>query len=227
MTFGLAAFEFYNALECPVNLPLDVVPLNCYESDDVMGYVRAFLSKYFDDCRERILVFGINPGRFGGAVTGISFTDPVALERYCGIPNDLVKRRELSSDFVYRFIDAWGGVGDFYSHFFLTGVCPIGFTRHGKNFNFYENAAFYSIVEPYVLECVHSQLSFGARRDVAIVIGSGSNRKIFEKINSEYKFFDTTCYLPHPRFIMQYHRKELDRYLKEYCQMFSAALSTA
>ena len=43
------------------------------------------------------LILAINPGRLGAGVTNIAFTDPVHLERDCGIANDFPKREELSA----------------------------------------------------------------------------------------------------------------------------------
>ncbi len=76
-------------------------------------YVRSFLVKYFSDNRKRVLVFGINPGRFGADITGVTFSDPIALEIVCGVLNDLPKKRELSSVFIYEFSKLWGGPRSF------------------------------------------------------------------------------------------------------------------
>ena len=50
---------------------------------------------------QRHLLLGINPGRFGGGVTGIPFTDPIRLQNVCGIENNFEKKQELSSVFIY------------------------------------------------------------------------------------------------------------------------------
>ncbi len=41
----------------------------------------------------RYLILGINPGRFGGGITGIPFTDPIRLQNICGIENDFQKNK--------------------------------------------------------------------------------------------------------------------------------------
>src|SRR5262245_14848932 len=106
--------------------------MNPYEERAVRGYVRAFLDRFFADDDERTLVIGINPGRFGAGITGVTFTDPVALADFCGIPNDMPRRRELSSVFVYELVERMGGAEAFYKRFFLTAASPLGFTRNGK-----------------------------------------------------------------------------------------------
>ncbi len=112
-TFGDRAFKFYASLELPYKLPQDVAILNPYSTPRMRDYVRSFLVKYFSDNRKRVLVFGINPGRFGAGITGVTFSDPIALEIVCGVLNDLPKKRELSSVFIYEFSKLWGGPRSF------------------------------------------------------------------------------------------------------------------
>ncbi len=198
--------------------------MNPYRDRVVLGYVRSFLDKFFSDRRKRILVFGINPGRFGAGITGVTFTDPVALES-CGIPNGFPKRRESSSDFVYRFIEAWGGPKKFYRDFFLTAVSPLGFVKKGINFNFYDHPDLLRDTRPFLSRTIWTQIAFGARRDVAIVLGTGKLRKIFEDLNCEQGFFDTVCAVEHPRFIMQYRRRHLGAFIQKYRAVFTKALA--
>jgi len=174
--------------------------------------------------RNRVFVFGINPGRFGSGTTGVPFTDPVALENVCGIANKLVKRRETSSEFVYQFIERWGGPHVFYRDFFLTAISPIGFIRNGINYNYYDHLVLFREVRSFIVDTLAAQLTFGARRDVAIVLGSGKNQKIFGDLNREYGWFKEVYAVEHPRFIMQYRRRYLKRYLKKYQDIFSRAL---
>jgi hypothetical protein len=95
-TFGERALEFYQSLKTPRRLPKGIGVMNPYRDPLVWGYVTEFCRRYYADNVSRTLVLGINPGRFGGGVTGVMFTDPVALESICGIRNDLVKRRETA-----------------------------------------------------------------------------------------------------------------------------------
>jgi hypothetical protein len=168
-------------------------------------------------------VLGINPGRFGGGVTGVMFTDPVALESICGIRNDLVKRRETSSEFVYDFIGHYGGPQRFYREFFLSAVSPLGFVRNGLNYNYYDNPRLLARLRPFIVRTLNAQLALGACRGAAILLGSGANLRFFTALNQEYGFFRQLIALDHPRFIMQYRRKRLAQYRHEYAQAFVAA----
>lgn len=224
-TFGERAFRFYASLELLNKLPEGVAVLNPYRTPRIRDYIRSFLSKFFSDNHKRVLVFGINPGRFGGGITGVTFTDPIALETYCGISNDLPKKRELSSVFIYEFIELWGAPKKFYRDFFLTAVSPLGFVKDGRNFNFYDHPALLRNIKPFLIQSIESQLGFGARREAAIVLGTGKIRQIFTDLNRECSFFKTVHAVEHPRFIMQYRRRKLRDYLRRYSEVFEQALN--
>ena len=106
--------DFYRTLDIPGDLPEGINIMDPYQEERVMLLVEKFYSRYFDDSRDRVMLVGINPGRFGGGVTGIPFTDPINLKEKCEIDNNLKKRHELSSRFIYDMIDALGGPGKFY-----------------------------------------------------------------------------------------------------------------
>lgn len=198
--------------------------MNPYRLPRTRGYVRSFLRKFFSDNRRRVLVFGINPGRFGAGLTGITFTDPVALERFCGIPNDLPKKRELSSIFIYEFIRRWGGPQKFYRDFFLTAVSPLGFLKDSRNYNFYDHPDLLRGLRPFLVRSIRSQLAFGARREAAMILGMGKVRQVLDDLNREHKFFKAIYAVEHPRFIMQYRRRKLRAYLQKYRKVFLQAL---
>ncbi len=225
LTFNEKILGFYNKITLPEVLASGIEIIHPYTTPKVREYVKKFYDKFFSDTKDRVFVFGINPGRFGSGVTGVSFTDPIALQEYCGIRNEFEKRRELSSQFVYEFIERWGGARKFYKTFFLTAVSPIGFIRNGVNHNYYADPAFFSSIKPFIIDSIRAQLDFGACRDAVIIFGTGKNRKIFSDINREYGFFKKIYALEHPRFIMQYRRKHLKKYLKKYEQVFAEAIS--
>lgn len=214
-TFGKRAYRFYMQLSTP-RVPRGVGVMNPYRDAGVQRCVRAFLGKFYSDDRERALILGINPGRFGAGITGVTFTDPVALADFCGIPNELGRRRELSSVFIYDMIARWGGPDAFYSKYFLTAISPLGFTRGGLNLNYYDEPALMKAVTPFIIKSLQQQIALGCRTDVAFVLGFGTNRKFIEKLNAEHKFFDRIVALEHPRWIMQYRRKRLDFYVDRY-----------
>lgn len=222
-TFGERVLDFYSNLKLPSGFPLGVEVINPMISGEVRRYVREFFSVFFNDTNKRIFVFGINPGRFGSGVTGVPFTDPVALQDYCGIKNTLPKRRELSSEFVHTFISEWGGVEKFYRDFFLTAISPVGFIKGGVNCNYYDDSILFDKVKPFIVLTLKRQRTFGAQ-SIAILFGKGKNHKSFKKLNKEYNFFEKVYVLEHPRYILQYKKKYIDDYLEKYHDIFSQAL---
>ncbi len=219
-TFAKRAFRFYKGLIAP-RVPRGVVVMNPYTDARVRRHVRQFLDKYFDDNRQRTLVFGINPGRFGAGITGVTFTDPIALADRCGIPNDLQRVPELSSAFVYKVIERFGGPRKFYRRFFLTAVCPLGFTRDGINLNYYDDPALARRLTPFIVDSIQRQIALGARTDRAIVLGVGKNLSFLQDLNAAHGFFREIVALEHPRWVMQYRRRQLDRYSAKYEEVFA------
>jgi Domain of unknown function (DUF4918) len=162
------------------------------------------------------MIIGINPGRFGAGLTGIPFTDPIKLETICGIKNDLPKKAELSADFIYTMIHRYGGPALFYKDFYFTSVSPLGFTKAGKNLNYYDDKKLTERLLPFMVDCMQRQLTFGMNTRVAFCLGEGDNYKFLSRFNEQYHFFKNIIPLAHPRFIMQYKRKSLHHYVDNY-----------
>ncbi|HXG72137.1 MAG TPA: uracil-DNA glycosylase family protein [Gemmatimonadaceae bacterium] len=190
--------------------------MNPHAEPGVRAGVKNFLDAFYGDNAERVLVFGINPGRFGAGITGVTFTDPVALARHCGIGTGLPRQRELSSVFIYEMIERLGGPRHFYKRYFLTAVSPLGFTRGGINMNYYDDRALTRAVTPFIVRTIAQQIALGGSRKRAIVLGIGDNARFLHDLNEKHGFFEKIEALEHPRWIMQYRRKKLDTYLAKY-----------
>ncbi len=216
-SFSDRAINYFTTLSPPKNLPDKIDVINPYADNNVHKLVSCFFSKFYNDKEERMFVIGINPGRFGGGLTGISFTDPVALRESCGIENDLGTRKELSSIFVYKVIKRFGGVENFFSKLFLTALYPLAITKDGKNYNYYDEKNLFESLKGEIVNSISAQIDFGAKKDRAIVLGK-KNAKYFVPINKEYNFFKDIIVLDHPRYIMQYRLKKIENYIKNYLQ---------
>jgi len=214
-TFAQKVINFHRQLELNQTLQ-EVEVMNPFKKPEVMGLVEQFFLKYFSDHNSRSFLFGINPGRHGAGITGISFTDPVNLEEKCGIKNDFDKKHELSSLFIYQVIEAYGGPEKFYKSFFVTAISPLGFTKNGININYYDEKPLQQSLEPFINETMLKQVALGARRKCAICIGGGKNYKFMKQLNDSLKIFEEIIPLDHPRFIMQYRRKVVGEYVKKY-----------
>lgn len=223
-TFAVRAIKFFSRLHFQSRLPNNIIVMNPYQERVTIYIVEQFLKKFYDDNNPRTFLWGINPGRFGGGITGIPFTDPFALKHHLGITHHLIGKRELSSEFMYEMIDAFGGAQKFYSKFYINSLSPLGFTRLGRNFNFYDDAAFLKSITPFLIACIQAQIEFGANRDHAICLGTGKLYKVFSQLNDENGFFKTITPIEHPRFIMQYRRKEKNDFIEKYRQMLAVCL---
>lgn len=217
-TFSDHILSFFNHLHLGIELPDEIEIMNPFKNKTTMEVCTQFYKKYYSDNRERRIIIGINPGRFGAGITGVPFTDPIRLKNICGIENHFQQKQELSSLFVYDVINAFGGAEKFYNNFYITAVSPVGFTKHGKNLNYYDDKNLQEGIKNFVVECMNKQLEFGIDRNIAFCLGDGKNFKYLSKLNEEKKFFDTIIPLSHPRFIMQYKFKKKTEYIQSYLE---------
>jgi hypothetical protein len=207
---------FFEELPRLRGVPKGIAVMNPYEAEESMRWVNQFYLKFYADDRPRTLMLGINPGRLGAGATGISFTDPIRLEGDCGIPNTLIKKPELSADFIYRMIHAYGGPRKFYRRYLISAVSPLGFTLGGKNINYYDDPKLERAVKPFAAACISKLVDLGVNKKRCYCIGEGKNLKFLDALNREHRWFEEIIPLPHPRFIMQYRRKQLDTYIRQY-----------
>lgn len=198
-------------------LPSGIDVLNPYTDFQVQHLVNSFCEKFYSTNRPRVLMVGINPGRKGGGLTGIPFTDTMALKESCGLSTDLPQSNELSSRFIYRMIEAYGGSVKFYDNVLLSALCPLGFVRNGKNFNFYDSGDVIDEVKSYIKQHLEMCIHAGVRTDVVISLGK-KNGTFLEELNGELQLFDRVIALEHPRFVMQYKSSQLNYYINQYLE---------
>lgn len=222
MTFAQHVLKFYQSLDLSNHtLPKSVEVLNPYQDKTAFDLTQKFFNKYYSDHNPRRIIMGINPGRFGGGMTGIPFTDPIRLEKICGIENDIAKKPELSSDFIYQMISAYGAPEKFFGKYFISSVSPLGFTKDGKNLNYYDQKDLQEALYSFMVQSIKKQLTFNISTDKAFCLGEGQNFKFLEALNKKHQFFGKIVPLPHPRFIMQYRRKRLAEFLDIYVKALS------
>ena len=216
MTFADHILKFFQQLNITTPLPNGVGVLNPYQDEQVLELCRKFYKKYYEDDHERILILGINPGRHGGGLTGIPFTDPIKLEKQCGIVNSLQKKPELSADFIYEMINAYGGPVQFYGKFYFSSISPLGFTMDGKNLNYYDIKELQTSLREFIVRSLKTVITFNINTTVCYCLGEGQNFKYLNRLNDELQLFNKIVPLAHPRFIMQYRRKKVAEYVADY-----------
>ncbi len=221
MTFADSILNFLFNLQLPFKLLKGIEVLDVHSDISVQKVSNEFYKKFYDDNEQRHLLLGINPGRFGGGITGIPFTDPVRLQNACGILNDFKKKQELSSVFIYEMINAYGGTEKFYKQFYISAISTLGFIKGGKNLNYYDDKLLMKRIDSFVVDCLKKQLLFGIKTDVCFCIGEGENLKFFSALNNRHQWFQEIKALSHPRFIMQYKLKQKSMYLQQYVDALS------
>ncbi len=225
-TFADKVIAFNQQLHFPGHLPAGIRIMNPFEEDKrVLPLSSLFYKKYYDDTRTRHLILGINPGRFGGGITGVPFTDPKRLIEKCGIPYSGALTHEPSSVFVYEVIDAYGGAEAFYQQFYIHSICPLGFTAlkdNGKevNYNYYDSKILTEAVYPFMVDNIRKQIAMGINTDICFCFGTGKNEAFLRELNKKYAFFKQIVALEHPRFVMQYKAKSKHRYIDKYLAAF-------
>ena len=214
-TLSRQLIRFYNNL-LPPKVPRGILVMHPQPDPSVKEVVRIFFEKYFSDNKVRRLLLGINPGRFGAGITGINFTAPRQLKQYCGIDHPWPDRTELSAEFIYGMIEEYGGAQKFYSDYFIGAISPLGFTKDGKNINYYDDKELLRAVTPFIIQSIRKLLKMGFHTDVCFCVGGEKNFRFLKTLNEDQGFFEKIIPLPHPRFIMQYRRKKKDEYIKDW-----------
>ena len=230
MTFANKVIRFNNQLDFNGELPPGIRIMNPFkENPQVMSIMEQFYKKFYDDNGKRHLILGINPGRFGGGVTGIPFTDSKRLKSICKIDYEGKETHEPSSVFIYEMIAAFGGAERFYKSFYINSICPLGFTsvkEGGKeiNYNYYDSTELTAAVYDFIIENIRKQIDLGVNTDSCFCFGNGKNEKFLRKLNEQEKFFKNIIALEHPMFIMQYKAPSKAVYIKKYIDAFESVL---
>lgn len=196
------------------------------ESTVAMGILEVFAHRFLTGGKPRRLILGINPGRFGGGLTGIPFTDPKRLVATCGIAYEGKLTHEPSSVFIHEMIDAYGGLEAFYQDNYINSPCPLGFTSVSStgrevNYNYYDSTALAAAVKPFMVQSIRQLMQLGVRRDRVFCLGTGKNEKFLRQLNEEHDFFDELVALEHPRYVMQYKARSKEEYIRKYVEALS------
>ena len=220
MTFSEQILDFYFNLTKELPLPNGVETIYPFDNVETKRVMQTFFNKYYDDNRPRTYLVGINPGRLGSGITGIGFADAYHLDNYCDIPNSFDKRVEISAAFMFEVMEAYGGVEKFYKDFFFTTVMPLGLLKNDKNYNYYDDLQTQKALEPFIEETLLKQMSFPQAKPNIICIGQGKNLKYLKDFNDKHHCFESIDVLPHPRWVMQYRRREKQKYIDAYLDVF-------
>ena len=216
-----ALMRLYQDLQPPPHLPNGIQWLYPQQQAPVQEVMQIFFNRFFNDGVPRRLILGINPGRFGAGATGVNFTATKQLQQFCGIDTALPQQSELSAEFIYQMIEAYGGPARFYKDFFIGAVCPLGFVQAGKNINYYDDKALLQQVTPFITHSIQQLVTLPFDRRKVFCVGGEKNYKHLLRWNNQHQWFNTVVPLPHPRFVMQYRRRFVADYINQYLQAFA------
>lgn len=217
--------DFYDYISSnDVFLPSNYKLINPFlgdEKDRVRAITKSFYSKYYSDNHPRKMILGSSPARRGSAVLGVPFEEYSHLLEITGIKISNFYVSKNSSDFLAEVIKLYGGYDKFYYDFYLNFVCPLGIAYINedesiRNSNYYENKRLQESLYSFMVDSIKKQIDMGIDTSVCYSIGSGENYKFLLELNKKYNFFKKIVPLPHPRFIMQYNKKDKDKYIKMY-----------
>ena len=220
-TFGDKVIDFNRHLEYSDKLPKDFKVINPYlDNPETIDVMQQFYHKFYNDTNQRKFIVGINPSRHGAGVTGVPFTDTKRLESVCGIKIHSAHTHEISSVFMYDFINEFGGVKDFYNQFYINSPFPLAIVRKTKenkwlNANYYDDSKLFEMVKYFMITSLKKHISMGLDTSNVFVLGK-KNATFIQKLNKEAKLFDTLKVLEHPRYIQQYKSKEKQLYIDKY-----------
>jgi hypothetical protein len=215
--------NFNRSLKFDGELPENISVMNPFEERGIITEIAAqFYRKYYHDTLPRKVILGINPGRLGAGATGIPFTDTVRLNEVCGIPMNNFHSNEPSAVFMYKMIERYGGAEAFYGNYYINSICPLGFlikNHRGNhiNCNYYDDPELLKTSQSFMLQSLKHQMSWGLDNKSVIILGK-KNAVHFRKINDEHRIFENIEVLDHPRFIVQYKRKQMNDYMDQYLE---------
>ncbi|WMJ74612.1 DUF4918 family protein [Cytophagaceae bacterium ABcell3] len=224
-SFADKLIAYNELLEYTGPLPANIRVMNPFqESVQALEISSAFYQKFYSDNQPRRLIIGINPGRFGGGVTGIPFTDTKRLQSECGIPYEGKDTYEPSSVFVYDVINAYGGAEAFYKKFLVHAVFPLAITKVGENgketnFNYYDSRELKDAVYDFTVRHIKRLIAMGMNTEKCYCLGTNKNFKFLQKLNKEHHFFKDIIPLEHPRFIVQYKSRYKQEYIDKYLEV--------
>lgn len=220
-TFGDKVIDFNRHLQYSDKLPENFKVINPYlDNPETIDVMQQFYHKFYNDTNQRKFIIGINPSRHGAGVTGVPFTDTKRLESVCGIKMHSAHTHEISSVFIYDFINEFGGVKDFYNQFYINSPFPLAIVRKTKenkwlNANYYDDSKLFEMVKDFMITSLKKHISMGLDISNVFVLGK-KNATFIQKLNKEAKLFNTLKVLEHPRYIQQYKSKEKQLYIDKY-----------
>jgi len=212
-------FEFYEIFNTRFSKELEDLNISilsdfCKNKEVISEFYRL----YIESNKPKIVICGINPGRFGAGKTGIPFLDFYSLSKIFPNMNGIPKEKpEKSANFIFSIIEQFG-INNFFKQFYLTNISCIGFynKKTKQNVNYY---ALPLKIQLFLFENFSKEINY-IEPKIIIPLGKEVEKNLINDLKHE-QIINTeigTC-LPHPS--TKYAKKDdyiklLEHYLYEY-----------
>jgi hypothetical protein len=185
--------------------------------ENVRG-MELFYGKYVEPFHPRVVICGINPGRFGSGKVGVPFLDFRALNELVGDTGR--EDTEKSARFFLAVVKHFGPKR-FYSTFYVTNISWLGFTKDGRNINYYRLP---EDIQAVILDRFTYEM--GLVKPTYIIATSLEVAKTLHALENEGKITaDTGLRLRHPRWCGI--DRNYDVGLREYINVLGTFVSPA
>ena len=178
--------------------------------------IAKYYERYVSEKPNKIVLCGLNPGRFGAGLTGVPFIDFKSLSEM--IPEVDRQETENSAQFFFEVIKKIG-VEKFYENCYVTNVSKFGYSRKSssKNVNYPElpeiaqNWLFQKFIDE--MNLIKPKLIIPLSKNV-----EGTLKMLSQNQQLNFKIGDR---LNHPSWIMIYRQKDENKWIKKYVDRIS------
>jgi len=153
---------------------------------------KEFYDHYYQRVIPRVVICGINPGRFGAGKTGIPFIDFASMGKL--LPKYATKSvdSESSAKYFYSIVEHFGA-DEFFGSFYVTNVSSVGFLKDNKNQN-YDSLP--QEAQAHIFRCFVQEMEFVNPTHV-IALSKEVQHTIKHLLRAD---IDTSKSLPHPNY---------------------------
>ena len=173
--------------------------------------MNAFFQIYYGKAIPKIMICGINPGRFGAGKTGIPFLDFASLSQL--IPGIERQDSESSATFFFQVVKSFGAES-FFKKFYVTNFSSLGYLRDGANLNYHDlpQAALETVERNFLEEIATVEPTH------VISLGREVHRSVLKLLPPS---IDCSLRLPHPAWVATYKSNELDHWVERYREVLA------
>lgn len=179
-----------------------------------------FHERYIKNSKPKIVLCGINPGRFGAGLTGIPFIDFNSLGKMLPFVESITS--EKSAGFFFSVIQEFGIV-EFYKNFHVTNLSWYGFCKcnKGSNVNYYDLR---TDIQRYLIDIFVREIEY-INPEVIIPLSTQVYHELRALKESGEIKAEIGPRLNHPSWITTYRSRELSHWRNQYISVLKKYLN--